>query len=541
MKKLLLISALALFAGGTTMAQCPSGEVPVTVSISTDAYGTETTWTLTGPGGSPSYSSGGPYTNHGSAGAYPQTPVTVCIPLGSSVTFTITDSYGDGMCCSYGEGYYEVAMNGCTVVATGGEFNASETSTFTTALQIPLDLELVSINLMDVALAGNTNIAGQVKNNGSTDITSYDINYSVDGGALVTQSMTNTIPSCGTYNFTHNTPWDGAAGYHTVVVSVSNVNGGSADDNPANDSKSINTSMATQAVPRVSMVEEFGSSTCPPCFPFAENFTPALENFNTNTPGASVAAVEYHMNWPAPGNDRSYNPDGNTRRGFYGVSGIPSPWLDGREMNGYSTASLIADINSALAVPAFIDLDVTTTLVGNHITVNAVVTPHFDVPSGYKLHIVITEDLYTGSTTVAGYNPYDFHHTMRKMLPNGNGTTLASFVDGQPQTITQSYTLVSGNPQQGNYELWGDVSGVTVVAFVQKTATKQIFQGAVATLATDVNELDQNNDLLGVWPNPTTGMVSMRYGKATTGSAQVEVFNVLGERVMNLSRNFTST
>ncbi|HQV38378.1 MAG TPA: T9SS type A sorting domain-containing protein [Flavobacteriales bacterium] len=538
MKKLLLISALAILGGNTVQAQCPTGEVPVTVSIWTDAYGTETTWTLVSAGNT--LASGGPYADQTSAGAFAQTPVTVCVTLGASVVFTITDAYGDGMCCAYGEGHYDVSMNGCTTVASGGEFTTSASTTFTTTPQIPLDLEMISVNLTDVALGGSpVNISGQIKNSGATNITSYDLNYSVDGSALVTQSMTNTIPSCGTYDFTHNTPWSGDAGYHTVVISVSNVNG-TTDGMPSNDSKTITTSMATQTVSRVATVEEFGSSTCPPCFPFAENFTPAVDAFNTNEPGSNVVTVEYHMNWPSPGNDRSYNPDGTTRRGYYGVNGIPSPWIDGREMGGYTTAEITGDINTALNVPAFMDLDVSYTLSGTAITVTSVVTPHFDVPSGYKLYVAVTENLYTGTTTVSGYNPYDFHDTMRKMLPNGNGTTLGAFVDGVPQTYTHNYTLTEGNPQQGNYNLWGTVDGISVVAFVQKTATDQIFQGAIATLSSGVTDLGRDNSLVSVWPNPTSGTVNLRYGKTTNSPVQVEVYNVLGDRVMDTQRSFTT-
>lgn len=537
MKKLLLISALGILGGNTAMAQCPSGQIPVTVSIWTDAYGTETSWTLVSSG--VTLASGGPFSNHSQAGSYAEPPVTVCVTLGASVVFTINDGYGDGICCSYGDGHYEVKMNGCTTVASGSEFTTSQSTTFTAANPANLDLALLSVDLSDVAISGNTNITGLIRNYGGTDITSYDLNYTVDGGAPVTQTMSNTIPVCGSYDFTHGTPWSGEVGYHTIVVYVSNVNG-ATDDVPSNDSKSTTISMATQTVSRVTTVEEFGSSTCPPCFPFADNFTPAVVSFNTNTPGSSVATLEYHMNWPSPGNDRSYNPDGVSRRTYYGVTGIPSPWIDGREMGGYTTAQITGDINNALNVSAYMDLDVSYSLNGTAITVNSVVTPYFDVPSGYKLYVAVTEDHYNGSTTVSGYNPYDFHYTMRKMLPNGNGTTLGAFQAGVPQTFTHSYTLTEGNPQQGNYNLWGTVDGITVVAFVQKSATHQIFQGAIANLATGITELGRDNSLLSVWPNPTPGTVNLRYGKTTNEPVQVEVYNVLGERVTDVQRSFTT-
>merc|ERR1712003_222006 len=43
---------------------------------------------------------------------------------GGSYTFTINDSYGDGICCAYGSGSYSVKVND-EEVASGGEFSGS--------------------------------------------------------------------------------------------------------------------------------------------------------------------------------------------------------------------------------------------------------------------------------------------------------------------------------------------------------------------------------------------------------------------------------
>ena len=53
----------------------------------------------------------------------------VCVPQNSDVTFTIYDSYGDGICCSYGIGSYDVDVCG-TTVASGGNFNNEESTSF---------------------------------------------------------------------------------------------------------------------------------------------------------------------------------------------------------------------------------------------------------------------------------------------------------------------------------------------------------------------------------------------------------------------------
>lgn len=46
---------------------------------------------------------------------------SICVPNNSCYTFTIIDSYGDGICCAFGNGSYKIYLNGVQV-ATGGQF-----------------------------------------------------------------------------------------------------------------------------------------------------------------------------------------------------------------------------------------------------------------------------------------------------------------------------------------------------------------------------------------------------------------------------------
>jgi hypothetical protein len=55
----------------------------------------------------------------------------VCVAAGC-YEFTIIDEYGDGICCAWGEGSYEVVNPNGVVVASGGEFADSETTTICT-------------------------------------------------------------------------------------------------------------------------------------------------------------------------------------------------------------------------------------------------------------------------------------------------------------------------------------------------------------------------------------------------------------------------
>lgn len=98
----------------------------ITVNIVTDQYGSETTWSISD--GSVTYMTGGPYADNTTT----QTPVTGTIPPNTCVTFKIEDSYGDGICCYFGNGSYTVTDDNGTIVATGGEFDSEEEVIFET-------------------------------------------------------------------------------------------------------------------------------------------------------------------------------------------------------------------------------------------------------------------------------------------------------------------------------------------------------------------------------------------------------------------------
>jgi len=101
---------------------CILGGTGVIINILTDDYPGETTWTLTDVNGD-AVASGGPY-----ASVATSIQEEVCVGDGC-YTFTIFDAYGDGLCCEYGIGSYDLSVDGA-VLATGAEFSSSEVSSF---------------------------------------------------------------------------------------------------------------------------------------------------------------------------------------------------------------------------------------------------------------------------------------------------------------------------------------------------------------------------------------------------------------------------
>jgi len=97
----------------------------VTINITLDNYGEENRWELK-DGNGEIIETMGPFNNfeNGSVQA-----ATLCLPPGC-YDFTIFDLWGDGMCCSYGQGGYEIIEDETgMVLASGGSFNEEETKT----------------------------------------------------------------------------------------------------------------------------------------------------------------------------------------------------------------------------------------------------------------------------------------------------------------------------------------------------------------------------------------------------------------------------
>ena len=97
---------------------------PIILELQTDDYPGETTWEIVSNDGSISYQ-GGPYGQANSPFAE-----TWCLDKDLCYTFTIYDAYGDGICCDFGQGAYEVVDSLGNVIVSGGEFGSEEIQEF---------------------------------------------------------------------------------------------------------------------------------------------------------------------------------------------------------------------------------------------------------------------------------------------------------------------------------------------------------------------------------------------------------------------------
>ena len=112
------------FGSAPTTAPTPSpacanaNDKRVQISVLTDNYPSETSWELVDTcGGVDTPVQSKPLGSFTATGTLYYE--TYCIPEAAQYRFTISDSFGDGICCGYGVGEYEVVWDR-NVVSTGG-------------------------------------------------------------------------------------------------------------------------------------------------------------------------------------------------------------------------------------------------------------------------------------------------------------------------------------------------------------------------------------------------------------------------------------
>jgi len=100
---------------------CPGSKV--VIDLTTDRFADDTAWTIKDGESNIVAENEGLYNRD-------TTSTRVCLPTKNDCyMFEITDSYGDGVCCSFGRGEYTVTFDG-TVILTGGTFTDSESVDF---------------------------------------------------------------------------------------------------------------------------------------------------------------------------------------------------------------------------------------------------------------------------------------------------------------------------------------------------------------------------------------------------------------------------
>jgi Secretion system C-terminal sorting domain len=387
--------------------------------------------------------------------------------------------------------------------------------TFRFGKQPAFNMSAVDISTPTFAVLGNNVIEGTLKNLGTTTITSYDINYRVDGGATVTSPVTNVnIAKFAKANFTHAIKWNATKGKHTLEVWASKLNG-NPDEYMLDDIATKAIFIVTTKVARKPLYEIFTSSTCGPCAPGNTNFHKIVDTKSQD----EFVAIKYQQDFPGTG-DPYATTEAVGRRTAYAISAIPRMEIDGG-WNSNASAFTETLYKNSVNNNAQFDLSGTYTIDSVSMTANIQYIPLFDVTTA-RLHVAIIENKTTKNVKTNGEK--EFEQVMKKMLPSETGTLLSNKLENQKDSVSLSFKFV------GKYRLPIDgatanrivhtkehsveeFSDLRIVAWVQSTGQdKQVYQAVNLTKKSVVgsNNIPLSVKNITVFPNPVSDFINIK-------------------------------
>ncbi len=281
----------------------------------------------------------------------------------------------------------------------------------------------------------------------------------------------------------------------------------------------------TLAQNRVVLIEQFTNSGCPPC----ASATPPVYNYLDTNP-ADVVGIAYHASFPYNDSMHYENPtDANARINYYSVSGVPYTIIDGNYVSNYTnnvTGTLASKINTRKVVAPLYEITSSQlSLVGNTLTGAFKFKSLSATTANLVAHVVVIEkDVLKNSYAASPGNNSETHYpyVMRKMIPNANGTTLNNTTFNGEDSVNFTWNLANIK----------NIAQLRVVAFVQNTTTKEIYEAQLFTTQTSTVGVTaiSNNASTIAYPNPSNGLVKLSL-PIQTSINNVSVINELGQTV----------
>jgi hypothetical protein len=434
---------------------------------------------------------------------------------------------------------------------------------FTSSVYPDWDIVMTSLTLPKLSKVNTAlPITGTILNAGKSNITSFRLNYSVNGGATVQKTITTSVVSGGKYSYTADPYTPATPGmYYNIKVWTDNINGSNNDENPANDTLSakIFVNQGISAVKRV-LIEEYTTVPCGYCpdghivlngilsaYPNVigvchhagfgtDGMTIGAHNtlaadMADGAPTATIDRVKYPEDASNPAISRNLWETKAVERlaeaapcavQIYGTYNQSTRQLD---------ATFKADfVDNAL--PG--DLRMTLMLVEDHVTGTGTSfdqTNYYYATAGHPMYQVGVP--YSASSShIPGY---DHRYVSRAFLSPTWGT---SGVIPQTPVVGQSYTKAYNTTLDANWNadsvfLIGVVSYYNTDKALRSVLNScKVYIKQMPSSPVSINEKTEYNSI-NVYPNPVNEIAQINFSLDKTSQVFLVVFNSLGQKVLS--------
>lgn len=383
-------------------------------------------------------------------------------------------------------------------------------------------------------LAGD--VTATVRNMGSSDITSFDIEYSYNGNVVQESVGPVTIASLDTYDHTFSTPALVAAGSNGLTVTISNVNGNGQDDDNTDDAKTITIDPIIPAQGKMVIGEEATGTWCSWC-PRGAVYMDLFESKYVNF----WEGIAVHNNDPMT--VTQYDAGMGAL-----ISGYPSAVVDrGPEVD---PSGMESQFLQRLQTPPVAFISNNSTWNAGTRELSVIVSAEFQssANSNFKLACVLTEDEVTGTTSgynqansyaggsngvMGGYellpNPVPaaqmvYDHVARAIQPSfdGDNTVFPATVNaGETHSATYTFTL----PAE-----W-DENNIHIIGMLIEPGGR-VDNAAVSTISSNssISEL-AISDQVRIYPNPATDFAMIDLNLDKDATVMVNVIDMTGKVV----------
>lgn len=391
-------------------------------------------------------------------------------------------------------------------------------------------------------------LAGVLKNTGGISITSLNLNYSINGGAAITQNLTGlNINSLTNYNYSHSSVWNApsTAGSYTVKLWASDINGNATLFSDT-ITKVVNT--LTTLVMRKVVLEEYTGIHCQYCpdgHKIANNFKAANPN--------DVFLINIHeggYSTPSAGEPDFRTSFGTALAGQTGLTGYPSGTINRHVFSPNTTTALsrsswVAKGGIILTMPTYVTLDVTASVNTSTrlLTVNTTANYLANGPALNMMNIALLQNNVEGPQTGGStYNPsqvlpngkYNHNHMLRHLITGQWGDSIKVTTTGTSLQKTYTYTLPASI---NGVNL--DINNIEVVAFITEDK-QEIVTGAGINLTNSIDEISSINSMI-ISPNPAKNNVEVSFSINDNNDVNISIFNSLGAMVYSQNEgNLTS-